>query len=477
MTHLCVLLAFAISAASGSEQPDELAAKSRRARQAMAEGRLEDATALYRELVRALPRSAGLLMNLGLALHSAGRYAEAIEQFEGAVRIEPDLTPAWLMLGLAHQKLGQPARAVEPLTRALRREPANRIALLELADALLALGRAGEAAAHFRRLGELEPGNPKAWQGLGLSYVALARRAFEALEKSAPNSPYWYALLARSKAEERQYRTAFHLYKQALDGVSDLPGIHAALADIYRKTGHEEWAALEEARERALPKPKRRAPAAGTPEHYYEQATDYSQKALEAFSRLSLLPPTAEVHELLAEAYRIRRQHRQSVHELNAALKLNPGDRRLEKKLAESLWLNLDSEAAVPLLERLLREEPESTDLNYQLGDSLLQLGEAEKALPLLEKAVKLAPERLPAHASLAQAYLRSGRLEEAVRHFQIALPVDDDGSLRYQLALAYRRLGRSELAEKVLHEFDNISRAAQTRQRKSDEERQITAP
>lgn len=77
-------------------QTDLLAAKSQRAKQAMSAGRFEEAVTLYREFVRVLPGNPGLRMNLGLALHSAGRYREAIEQFRAVLKQQPrGLCSAW----------------------------------------------------------------------------------------------------------------------------------------------------------------------------------------------------------------------------------------------------------------------------------------------------------------------------------------------------------------------------------------------
>jgi tetratricopeptide (TPR) repeat protein len=457
-------------------QSGELAAKSQRARRAMEAGRFEEAAFLYQELVREVPGNAGLLLNLGLALHSAGRHRPAIEQFQAALKQQPELAPALLMLGVAHLKLGEPDRALEPLKRAVKVAPSNRLALFELADTQLALGRVSEAAASFRRLTELDPGNPRAWQGLGMSCLSLSRRTFDRLEKTAPRSAWWYALLARSKLEQQQYRTAFYLYKQALALAPDLPGIHAALAEIYRQTGHPEWAGVEEERARALA-PRKSAPREGTPEFLHDEALRYSRQALEAFARLAQMPPTAEIHELMAESFRLQGNHARAVEEWRAALKLRPGDHGVEKELATALWLARDYESALPLLDRLHASEPGSARLNQLLGDCLLERGQLEKAIPYLETAVKVEPGLLRAHASLGRALLYAGRPTEAIAHLKTALPVDEDGSLYFQLSQALRRAGQDEAARRAHEEFIRISQDKREHSAQLERERQITPP
>src|SRR5579859_6010387 len=185
---------------------DELAAQSARAKQAMANRRFDEAVQLYSALVGALPQNPGMLMNLGLALHSAGRYREAIASFANALALRPELVPAKMLTGIDYLKLGEPARAVAPLSEAVQAEPATPISRVELADAFLSTGRFQQAVVHFRKLTELEPKDARGWQGLGMSYLGLAQQSFEALEKNSPDSPYVFVLLAKSRAERQQYR-------------------------------------------------------------------------------------------------------------------------------------------------------------------------------------------------------------------------------------------------------------------------------
>lgn len=440
-------------------QTGDLAAKSGRAKQAMTAGRFQEAIQLYTELDGAAPGNAGLKMNLGLALHSAGRFRQAIPQFQAVLKLQPDLAPALFLLGVAYLRLGDPAKALEPLEKAVNADPGNALAVLELADTYLSLGRPEQAAARFRRLTEMDPQHPKGWQGLGLSYLALARREFESI---AAETPAWYALQGRSLLEQQQYRTAFGLYQKALEGDPKLAGAHVALAEIYRKTGHPEWAAIEERREAVLN---------AKPTGEYARVLDYERQALDSFGRLEQLPETPELHELRAEAYAIQKRHKEAAGEWRAALRLKPNDRRMEKALAQSLWLNRDYEAARPLLERLHRAEPASAEVNHQLGDTLLQLGDFARAIPYLEAAVKLKPALLHGRASLARAYLRTGQPKRALGHLKAALPIDDDGSLHFQLSRAYERAGQEDLAKQAMEEFRRISR------RQPEDEQPISAP
>ena len=82
---LLFCLACLLAQARGLGQSEDLVAKSQRAKELMASGKFADAIPLYRELNRAVPNNAGLMLNLGMALHMAGEDRKAIPQLEAAV--------------------------------------------------------------------------------------------------------------------------------------------------------------------------------------------------------------------------------------------------------------------------------------------------------------------------------------------------------------------------------------------------------
>src|SRR5262249_54916884 len=144
-------------------------------------------------------------------------------------------------------------------------------------------------------------------------------------------------------------------------------GVHAALAEVYRKTGHPDWAAAEDAKEAALPAADCKAHAAecefaaghdvpliatprgATPstEVLYWQAKAANELALQAFFRLGQMPPSAELHQLKAEIARTQGQYLESVAEWRAALALQPGNPRLKREVAVSLFMAGDYRSAL----------------------------------------------------------------------------------------------------------------------------------
>jgi predicted Zn-dependent protease len=462
----------------------------------MSAGKFKEAASIYEELVKVLPAEPGLRMNLGIAYHMAGQYRESIRHLEAAVKANPELAQAFLFLGASEQKLGNPARAVPSLQKYVRKYGKDPRGRQLLADALFEVERFEQAAEQFEALSKLEAENPKAWHRLGRAYEALAGKSFERLEKIAPESAYWLALVGDTRAVQQQYRSAFFFYRKALEKQPKMRGIHAALGQIYRKTGHAEWATQEEEKEAQLGSPDCTSEkvvcdfTAGrflealdavknkqTPESYYWRSQSYNALALDALSRLAKLPPSFEMHEVMAEIHRNQGRHLESVNEWKKALALSPGNPMARRELAVSLVLTHDYDAAKPLVDSLLKEEPDSAQLNYLAGDIMLNQQRPGDAVPLLKKAVEYDPDFPPAHSSLGRAYLTLGEAAKAIPHLKSALVLDTDGSLLYQLAQAYRSTGERELAGQMLQKYQEIQKTIQAEREQLEKEAKITPP
>jgi tetratricopeptide (TPR) repeat protein len=497
-------------------QTDNLALKSKAGKDLMAAGKFEEAIPVYRELVKDLPDNPGPVMNLGLALHMAGHEREAVKEFQEVLKLAPGHLPARLFLGAAYLAVKEPGKAVEPLQVVVQSQPDNREARLLLGQGLLSLERYAAALQQYDELSRLDSENPKVWSGLGESFEGLASRSFGALEKLAPESAYWLVLVAETRVMSEHYGPAFFLYRQALAKMPTLRSVHAAIAEIYRKSGHGDWAMVEEEKERQLPPLncgvhqglRGRANSAAPPranlsnrasemecdfvagryrkivaensqtaEQYYWRTRAYNELARQAFSHLADLPASAEVHELLAKIHYSQKSYASAAKDWNEALKLSPGNSYYEQGLAISLSAGGNYETALPLLEKTIRQSPDSVEMNYWLGFTLLSLEKAEDAVPYLERAEKGDPTVLQPQRDLARAYLRVGQVEKAIPHLKAALPLDDDGTLYYQLAQAYRKAGQKDLEKQMLVKFREIQSSVGAGKKNLEKNLEITPP
>jgi tetratricopeptide (TPR) repeat protein len=484
------------ASASALPPPEDLAAKARQGKQAMAAGRFDEAATLYAGIVQALPKEPGMLLNLGMALSMAGRPREALPHLEAALELQPDLVPALLFVGAAHVELGEPALAVKPLTTFLTAQPGHFDARRMLADALLALERYEPAAREYRTLSRQAAQDPRAWYGLGRSYEGFAQEAFAELQRTAPDSVSMLLLVAESMVARERDKSAFRLYREALEKKPDLALARDAVAAIYERSGHADWAEVERRKALSAPRPDCRSPSlecdfiagrheavlqatgkARTPEASYWRVRSAGALAHDAFAHLDALPPSAEATLVRVEVVQGQRRYRESKETLEKAAAAWPQDRRIREAQARLLFAGREYAAARPILAELRKDGAASAELSLLLGQAWLESKEPAKAIPLLEEALRRDPKLVKAKGALGRAYLDAGEAARAIAPLEAALEADEDGSLHFQLARAYRTTGRAEDAGRMMAAFEGIRRANEARTEQEKEEFAITGP
>jgi tetratricopeptide (TPR) repeat protein len=478
-------------------QSDDLAALSAHGKDLMAQGRFEEAIPVYQSLLKSLPGNPGLILNLGMAEQMAGHPEAAIAQFKSVLKVEPDSIPALTSVAMAYLQLQRPAEAVAPLRRVLALNRKDMNARGMLAGAEMSIGKFDDAVSEYRQLTASVPDDPKAWYGLGKAYEALAEARFGQLTKIAPESGYLALLVADSRLQRRQYRSAFFFYREAEKSTPDMPGLHAGLARVYRETGHADWAITEEQLEAKSSSPDcklqlqacqflrgnffeaAKAAALNSALGLFWAARAYNQLALQAFAQLGKLPESVELHSLKAQILHDHGQDLDATKEWSAALALAPAANaaQLKFELANSLFLARDYQAAIPLIQELLSGDPGSPDLNFMLGESLWRTQQAESALPYLQTSLSKSPEMLPAHAALGLALVSLNKDAEAIPHLEKAESLDDDGSLHYSLARAYQSAGDTGKARAAMEKYQQIQKRNRDQDDVLNKEAQITAP
>src|ERR1700722_764820 len=239
LAGFCAVLCSCLCAA----QNEDPAALSRTVKQLMAGGHFEEAIPICERLVKAMPGNPGLLLNLGLAEEMAGRPGAAVPRFEEVLKLEPENAPALTSLATVQLQLSHPRLALAPLKKLLTLEPSNHNVRGMFAGALMGADLFDEAAEQYRKLAAEDATDAKAWFGLGKAYESLGPRSFERISQHAPESPYAAALIAYSRLDRQQYRSAFFFFRQAEEKLPKLRGLHAALAKVYQGPAPADWAA------------------------------------------------------------------------------------------------------------------------------------------------------------------------------------------------------------------------------------------
>ncbi|MBL8807414.1 MAG: tetratricopeptide repeat protein [Rhodospirillales bacterium] len=115
-------------------------------------GRTDEAIARLSAAVAKAPGIASFRSNLGNAWRRTGDTRRALEAYDAALQIDPELGEARFGRALSNQSAGNPEAAVADWRELLARNPTNADARNNLGAALLAVGRPAEALAEFDAL-------------------------------------------------------------------------------------------------------------------------------------------------------------------------------------------------------------------------------------------------------------------------------------------------------------------------------------
>lgn len=196
--------------------PPNIARELKRALALHQAGRLADAGAIYRDILKADPDNADALnlmgvllqaggelptaitllqkateiapdylaahVNLGNALQLAGRLQDAVAAFEKAMTLNPNVPEPANNLASALNALGRHAAAVDACVAALKARPDFAEAHINMGNALVGLKKPADAETSYRRAIELKPGNATAYFNLG-NALADQERYEDALEQ------------------------------------------------------------------------------------------------------------------------------------------------------------------------------------------------------------------------------------------------------------------------------------------------------
>jgi len=154
-------------------------------------GRVAEAAAIYRQLVRGAPPNAQVLFFLGAAEMQLGNHNEAVRALRRSHELAPDQPRTLCNLGLALINLKRNEEAVTSFDRALALDPRYALAHNNRGAALLELERYEEALASFESAVAVEPGYAEAHNNRGTALRLLARNeeALASFSRAAAIAP------------------------------------------------------------------------------------------------------------------------------------------------------------------------------------------------------------------------------------------------------------------------------------------------
>jgi protein O-GlcNAc transferase len=291
-------------------------------------GRLEQAYAIYRQVIAAEPRHAGCHFNLGLLTARIGRSDLAVQYLEAAIGLQPGEARYQIQLGVILAGLGRGEEAVACYRAALGLDPASPEAHNNLANTLGQLGRLAEAEQHFRTALALDPAMPEAhnnlghtlnWLGRPVEAEAACRRAL-ALQ---PNNAAALENLGTALSAQGRHAEAVESYRESCRLELDISVMHklgTLLASCRRP-----------------------------------------EEAAECFREiLRLQPDDAQAHKALGDVHDSRRRLEEAVTCYRAALSFDPHLDDAWNRLGNALNLLGRREEAIACYDEFLAIEPDS---------------------------------------------------------------------------------------------------------------------
>ncbi len=214
------------------------------------EGRLDEAEAVYRDLLEQQPGTAEVLHTLGVLQAQRGQLGEAEALMEQALQADPGHVTALINRGNLLRALGRAEEALASYERAVEFQPENPKLQLDLGLLLAGQGRMAEALAAYDRALAVKPDFVDALNSRGIVLARLGRTA-EALQSYdfavAGNPAYAEAFNNRGAllASLGRYEAALENYDRALAIKPDFAGFLDNRAGLFRLMGLHERAAQD----------------------------------------------------------------------------------------------------------------------------------------------------------------------------------------------------------------------------------------
>ena len=346
---------------------------------------------------------------------------------------------------------GQWDPGIALLRELLEREPENLKALNLMGIVLTGKGDLVAADREFRQAVARDPSFYPALKNLAINEfteknVTLADRHFSLALTLAPNDPIIHAYLGHIAFSRHHYREAAAHSEKAGNLTHD-PSVASELAESYLEIGQPQRAfdllasldprslsprlqfglGLELARhelcERAIP--YFQAVSTAHPDSYnavFNLAVCYLEtkqfplaiRALNAMAKSG--HPTAELDNLLAEAYEGNQQIQEAIDRLRQATQLAPKDENNYLDLA-TLCTNYDAyDLGLEIIAVGLRQLPRSDRLIFQRGVIEAMKDRFDLAEKDFQLASRLAPDKNLTYVALGVSYMQTGHLPEAIR-------------------------------------------------------------
>jgi tetratricopeptide (TPR) repeat protein len=354
-------------------------------------GRLAEAAAAFRVVLKFTPGDALTRNNLGNVLFDLKDMSGALAEYQEAIRLEPGLATAHNGLGNILKTRREFIAAITEYREAIRLEPDYAEAHSNLGDTLFATGDHKGAVGAIQEAIRLKPEHAGFYRtlGLGLRSVRDLKGAIAAFAEStrlSPQDAVTHSVLGVTLYEAGEMDAAVAALRTAIRIDPKLAIAHSNLGTVL------------------LEKPD--VPGA--------------LAALAEAVRLD--PKSAEIHYNLGRARRAGDDLRGAVAAYREAIRLNPEHAKAYNNMGTALHASGELDKALEAFRAAIQLDPKAHD---NLGAVLHEKNDLEGAIVAYRQALRIDPNYIPAHYNLGNALKDSGNLSDAIVAYQDTIRLD----------------------------------------------------
>lgn len=375
-------------------------------------GRLDEAAAIYEQIMQAHPQQPEAIHLLGVIALQKGQYGMAVELINRAIDLQPRDARFHCNIGQAYAGLGLIEDAINAHRRALNISPDLPEALNNLGNALQQIGRFDEAIEKYQRALRTRPDFLEVHNNLGNALKGAGRvaEAIEAYRKALSIKGDYadaWSNLATSLFESDQLNPAVEAIQNAVSLNPDSAEYQNNYASILRKKG--DLAGAIAAGQRAVQINDKYMQAHCTLGAVLLDAGQIDASIESIQKAIDIYPQFAEAYSNLGNALRAKGETDRAVEAYKKSIELKPLYCEAHANLGKLLHTLDRYEEAVESCRRALELKPGFPDALSDLGTSLINLGKLAEGVECYRQAVAAAPETAIIHYNLGLTQLMTG--------------------------------------------------------------------
>jgi tetratricopeptide (TPR) repeat protein len=205
----------------------------------------------------------------------------------------------------------------------------------------------------------------------------------------------------------------------------------------------------------------------------YHQGRAHMLVSKETYEEMyKVAPDSWRTHQVLAQSFAEADRPQDAISECNKALELRPNEPGLHQQLGDVYWSQNDLAKAKEEFLAEMRIDPYNVDVKFKLAVVSLERSEMDEARQLLTDVLRAQPNFAAAHYQLGRVEAQLQNNDKAANEFLAAIHDAGDApdteivkQSYYGLALAYRRLQRTEEARAAMDSFTRLKQQAEAEQ------------